>query len=93
MLVASSRILERRRSSAVRAFPRDPLNIAPRDADISELTVIQAVQLTKTFVISPPDAKHSNQASDKIHGLSPLLCGGVRAELSFSQNENINHWP
>ena len=40
------------RSSAARAFPRDPLNVALRDADISKLEVVQAVQLTKTFIVS-----------------------------------------
>jgi hypothetical protein len=68
VLVVPSQILEQRRSSVARGFPSDSLNVAPRDADISKLTVIQAVQLTKTLIISPPDPKHSNQASDKIHG-------------------------
>jgi hypothetical protein len=72
----------RRHSSAARAFPRDPLNVAPRDANISELTVIQAVQLTKTFIVSPPHPKHSNQARDEIHGY-PLCFMAVFAPFVF----------
>ena len=64
MIVLYARILGRRRSSAARPFPRDPLNVAPRDADISKLTVVQAVQLTKTFIVPTPDPKHPNHAND-----------------------------
>ena len=61
------------RRSAARAFPRDPLNVAPRDADISELTVIQLVQLTKILIVSTPNSKHSNHATDQIHNYL-LIC-------------------
>jgi hypothetical protein len=59
-VLVAARILGQRRSSAARAFPRNPLNVAPRDADIGKLAVVQAVQLTKIFIILTPDPKRPN---------------------------------
>jgi hypothetical protein len=59
-VLVAARILGQRRSSAARAFPRNPLNVAPRDADIGKLAVVQAVRLTKISIIPTPDPKHAN---------------------------------
>ena len=57
----------RRRSSPTRAFPCNSLNVTSRNANIGQFTVIQAVQLAKTFTVSTPSPEHSNQVSDEIH--------------------------
>jgi hypothetical protein len=69
----------RRRLSPARAFPCDSLNVTPRNADIGQFTVIQAVQFAKIFIVSAPPPKHSNQASDEIHRSAPL-------------RDKIDHW-
>ena len=57
-------------------LPRDPLDVATRDADIGQLAIVQAIQLAKTFVVPTPYPKDPNQAREEIHDCFPFLCRG-----------------